>query len=250
MILINGMSIFYHSVYFKGGKMKVIINADDLGYTIGNTDGIIEGYHKGIIRSTTAMCNMPYLEYAQHMVKNCPDLGIGVHLTLTIGYSLTKNKTLTDEKGKFLNRNSIYQKELDTQELYNEWKAQIERFIRVFNRFPTHLDSHHSVHDFNQKQLSVSSYLAKEYGIPMRRHSCFTYVGEFRKDAITPDGLINILNKYHNNNIEIMTHPGFCDLELYEQSSYNWQRVQELSVLCNKEVKKFIIDNQIEITHY
>ena len=30
--------------------MKVIINADDFGYTKAVTEGIIEGYHRGIIR--------------------------------------------------------------------------------------------------------------------------------------------------------------------------------------------------------
>ena len=30
--------------------MKLIINADDFGYTKANTEGILEGYRKGIIR--------------------------------------------------------------------------------------------------------------------------------------------------------------------------------------------------------
>lgn len=45
--------------------MKVIINADDFGYTKAVTDGIIKGYHQGIVRSTTALCNMPYIEYGK-----------------------------------------------------------------------------------------------------------------------------------------------------------------------------------------
>ena len=35
--------------------MKLVINADDFGYTRGNTEGILEGYRKGIVRSTTAL---------------------------------------------------------------------------------------------------------------------------------------------------------------------------------------------------
>ena len=69
--------------------MKLIINADDFGYTRGNTEGILEGYRKGIVRSTTALCNMPWLEYGRDLAKDFPGLGIGVHLTLTLGRSLT-----------------------------------------------------------------------------------------------------------------------------------------------------------------
>ena len=38
--------------------MKIIVNADDMGYTRGVSEGIIEGYEKGIVTSTTVMCNM------------------------------------------------------------------------------------------------------------------------------------------------------------------------------------------------
>ncbi|GKU24362.1 hypothetical protein CFOLD11_11880 [Clostridium folliculivorans] len=80
--------------------MKLIINADDFGFTKGNTEGIIEGHKKGIITSTTALCNMPYLEYGAKISKETTDLGIGVHLNLTIGNSLTGGKTITKECSK------------------------------------------------------------------------------------------------------------------------------------------------------
>lgn len=230
--------------------MKLIINADDYGYTKGNTEGIIEGYQKGIIRSTTAMCNMPYLEYGKQLAQDCPNLGIGVHLNLTVGHALTKNKTLTDEKGKFLDKKIIYTKELDMNEVYTEWKAQIEKFIEVFGHKPTHLDSHHSVHDFNELQYVVSSRLAKEYDIPMRRYSDYKYVSGFFGDTATTQHLIEIIKQYMSENIEIMVHPGYCDLTMYRDSSYNWQRVKELDVLCSEEIIQFIQENKIELVHY
>lgn len=230
--------------------MKLIINADDFGYTKGNTEGIIEGYQKGIIRSTTAMCNMPYLKYGKQLAQDCPDLGIGVHLNLTVGDSLTKNKTLTDEKGKFLDKKIIYTKALDMDEVYVEWKAQIEKYIEIFGHKPTHLDSHHSVHDFNELQYTVSSHLAKEYDIPMRRYSDYKYVSGFFGDTATSQHLIEIIKQHMGENIEIMVHPGYCDLTMYRDSSYNWQRVKELDVLCNEEVIQFIEDNKIELVHY
>lgn len=230
--------------------MKLIINADDYGYTKANTEGIIEGYKKGIIRSTTALCNMPYLEYGKKLAEECPGLGIGVHLTLTFGDSLTGVKSFTDENGHFLPRKEIYAKELDMDEVYEEWKAQIERYIEVFGHKPTHLDSHHSVHDFNEKQKAVAFRLAEEYGLYLRRYSPYKYVSGFFAQTATVDTLIQLLEENKDSDIEIMTHPGFCDLELYRNSSYNVQRINELDVLCSEKVLQFVKDNEIELSHY
>ncbi|GAA0346175.1 hypothetical protein GCM10008931_41800 [Oceanobacillus oncorhynchi subsp. oncorhynchi] len=38
---------------------KLIINADDFGYSKGVNFGIIESYKNGIVTSTTMMTNMP-----------------------------------------------------------------------------------------------------------------------------------------------------------------------------------------------
>lgn len=51
--------------------MKIIVNADDMGYTRGVSAGIIEGYRKGIVTSTTVMCHMPQAEEAAPMAQAC-----------------------------------------------------------------------------------------------------------------------------------------------------------------------------------
>lgn len=230
--------------------MKLVINADDFGYTKANTAGIVEGYQRGIIRSTTALCNMPYLEWGRDLAKDCADLGIGVHLTLTLGRSLTGVKSFTDGQGNFLSKKEIYAAELDPDEVYAEWKAQIERYIEVFGHKPSHLDSHHSVHDFNEKQKAVALRLAQEYGLHLRRYSPYQYVAGFFGPTATREDLLRLLEENAGRDIEIMTHPGYCDLELYRVSSYNVHRVQELDVLCSREVMDYVQDHGIELAHY
>lgn len=229
--------------------MKVIINADDFGYTKAVTEGIIEGYHRGIIRSTTALCNMGYVEYGKKLLKDCPDLAVGVHLTLTLGKSLTENQTLTDEFGYFYKPEMLREHMFDPQEVYLEFKAQIEKYIEIFGRKPSHLDSHHGMHDFHDNYLATER-LAKEYQLPVRRYSDYLFVKEFVNEKISVEGLIDILEKYKNKNIEIMTHPGNCDLELYEKSSYSLNRVVELSILCHQDIKDYIKENKIVVTNY
>lgn len=230
--------------------MKLVINADDFGYTKANTAGIIEGYQRGVIRSTTALCNMPYLEWGRDLAKDCTGLGIGVHLTLTLGRSLTGGKSFTDAQGNFLSRKEIYAADLDPDEVYAEWKAQIQRYIEVFGHTPSHLDSHHSVHDFNEQQKAIVLRLAEEYGLHVRRYGPYQYVAGFYGPTATREDLLRILEENAGRDIEIMTHPGYCDLELYRESSYNVHRVQELDVLCAREVMDYVRDHGIELTHY
>ncbi|MCR5306539.1 MAG: carbohydrate deacetylase [Oscillospiraceae bacterium] len=230
--------------------MKLVINGDDLGYTLANTLGIIEAYRNGILRSTTALANAKYIEQAVEMTKDCTDLGIGAHLTLTYGKPLTENKTLHDENGCFFNNRTLFQKQLDDEEIYLEWKAQIERFIELFGRKPTHLDSHHNIHYANEQLSSIAKQLGKEYGLEIRKYGHFRLVDGFYGADATKEQLLKMLTEHLDEDIEIMTHPGYCDLELYRLSSYALIRVKELDILCDDEVKQFLQDHHIETTHY
>ena len=232
--------------------MKLIINADDFGYTKGICEGIIEGYQNGILTSTTALCNMEDLIYGAQLMQGLDGLGVGVHLTLTLGKSLTHGKTITKDGMQFKSRKQFYEELslLDEEEVYQEFKAQIERFIEVFHRMPDHLDSHHSVHDAGHL-LPISKKIAEEYRLPMRRYSNFTYVSGFYGETATADTLIHILEEHdQEEGIELMTHPGYCDLKLYQSSSYHTNRVVELAVLCDERVKSYVKQHNIQLVNY
>ena len=143
---------------------KLIINADDFGMCEGNSLGILLAHEQGLVSSTTVMMNMPYALWVLDKAKAYPDLGIGVHLTLTAGKPLLPGKkSYTDEEGNFL-RPSAYEDGFpdgEPEEVYEEWKAQIEAFITHTGHLPTHLDSHHYVH-MEHRQLEVIKRLAKE----------------------------------------------------------------------------------------
>lgn len=44
--------------------MKLIVNADDFGYSDGVNLGIIEAHRSGIVTSTSAMVTMPSIDHA------------------------------------------------------------------------------------------------------------------------------------------------------------------------------------------
>ncbi len=230
--------------------MKLVINGDDLGYTRANTLGILETYRNGVLRSTTAMCNAGYIKEAAEMAKDCRDLGIGVHLVLTHGRPLTENRTLHDRNGNFYKNKEVFSHDLDTEELYREWKAQIERFIELFGKMPTHIDSHHHVHDATEQTRAVALRLCEEYGLECRKYSRFRFVEGFYESGANEETLYRLLKEHAGEDIEIMCHPGFCDLQLYRMSSYNLQRVVETDILCSDRLKQYLKDNGIESVHY
>ena len=146
---------------------KVIFNSDDFGYSHGVNYGIVDAYQRGILTSTTLMANMPGFEHAVKLKKELPDLGVGVHLTLTCGKPLLENVDSLVEGDQF-KQLSFYTKpfEIDNDQLYQEWNAQIQKVYRA-GIIPTHLDSHHHTHTFDNNQEVVIA-LAKKYDLPVR----------------------------------------------------------------------------------
>lgn len=47
-----------------------------------------------------------------------------------------------------------------------------------------------------------------------------------------------------------MVHPAFIDESLYFNSSFNIQRIKEVAILCDPELKLLLENQQIELCHY
>ena len=233
---------------------KLIINADDFGLCEGVSLGILKAHQDGILTSTTCMMNMPHIEQHLKWASHFPQLGLGVHLVLTVGSPLTKG-SFTDENGYFKSRNKYPGKKVIVKqdELYNEWKAQIDKFIQLTNKKPTHLDSHHHVH-LLPGNIDIALKLAKEYDLPLRQECYlqkdYEYVRfseVFYNQSVSLE-TINDICHFDDDIFELMCHPAFVDPYLYNHSSYNIQRIKELDILCCKEAKN--ITKNIQLINY
>ena len=228
---------------------KLIINADDFGYSRSVNYGIIDAHTEGVLSSTTLMTNMPGTEHAFELGKKHPNLGIGVHLTLTCGSPLLKNhRTLVDSDGNFKKLYHYQDKFwIDEDELYKEWKAQIEKFLDS-GLVPTHLDSHHHINNL-KSIIPVFTRLAEEYHLPVRNNF---EVNKYSDHLITTDlfeynpevlllGLI-ALNKHFGSakTIEIMCHPAYLDKFIMSNSSYATPRIEELATLIHPNTREKI----------
>ncbi|MBI5929314.1 MAG: ChbG/HpnK family deacetylase [Chloroflexi bacterium] len=156
---------------------QLIVNADDFGYTPNINSAILEAHQKGIVTSTTVMVNMPYAaEGLEQALQQAPQLGIGVHINLTHGQPImpaAEIPTLVDENGLFFLPDKLIAaaNKFDGDELYQEIAAQIERFVNITGRAPTHLDSHYHMAFIHPLALEATLALADEYQLPMRENN-------------------------------------------------------------------------------
>ena len=154
---------------------RVIVNADDFGFSSAVTEGIIRAHREGIVTSTTLAANMAGAAEAVGRLKDLPDLGVGVHLNISQGPPLSdRGRRLAGEDGQMNHTAtgvirmaafrpwllSVIEAELD---------AQI-RWVLDHGVRPTHLDSHRHCHAYGPIFRRVVR-LAKRYDIPfIRRH--------------------------------------------------------------------------------
>lgn len=237
---------------------RLIVNADDFGMTEGNTIGILMAHADGILTSTTCMTNMPFAKFALDQAKKYPNLGVGVHLVLTVGKPLVAGaKSFTDKDGNFISLKDYPDRHPhgDPEELYTEWKAQIEKFIELAGKKPTHIDSHHHVHLLPQHQ-DVVIRLAQEYDLPIRQReqimNTYEYVrcnDKMYNDLVTYEYITDSL-KVDEDTIEFMCHPAYVDQRLYDMTSYCLPRMKELKLLRSDKIKQFVKDNNIKLINY
>ena len=156
---------------------NLIVNADDLGWTVGVNRGIAEAHCNGIVTSASLIANGGAFEDGVKAAKSVPAMGVGVHLNLSDGAPVSSLKTvssLVDEQGKLAGGPEqlllkLARRKLKPAEVEREWDAQIEK-VRAAGISPTHLDGHKHVHML-PGLFPVALKLAKKHAIASIRIS-------------------------------------------------------------------------------
>lgn len=248
--------------------MKLIINGDDFGITHGCNIAIIDCFRQGMMTSASMMTNMPYAKEATKLWKENPELSVGLHLNLTVGYPLCKNiKTLLKEDGTF-NKNILKAKkgEIDEQEVYQECVAQMNKFIELTGRKPDHINSHHGIEAIPGGTDTLQS-LANEYDLPIRQLThvsnpkSFEYTTHYeipiKRVTLTPpqspEEIIQLFSKedlQSDRYYEWLGHPGYVDYDLLRLSSLTTGRCLDAYCFSSPIIKEWIKQNNIELISY
>ncbi len=219
---------------------RLIVNADDWGMTRGVSEGIIDAHRHGIVTSTTVLVTASLdREHVARLLDT--DLGVGLHVNLTLGAPLTRGRSLVDGHGRFVRDARHAAARANAGEVRAEVRAQAEKFRKVFGRAPTHLDTHHHVGLHPPVREAVLS-LARDLGVPVRSQDAATracarsaglrtpdhFFGESGPGAYwSPATTLMLLRALPPGVSEFMTHPGWFDADL-ATSRYGRQRETEM----------------------
>jgi hypothetical protein len=273
---------------------RLIVNADDYGHSSGVSEGIRQGHLNGIVTSTSAMMNRP-LTPAELTVaaRVCPNLGIGVHLVITAGKPVLgaeRLSTLVDSQGNFHKLPAFVDRlnQIDLEQVWVEWNAQVEMFIRIFGRNPDHLDSHHHSSYFTPALLERMVRLAEQLHCGIRKpfgedpadaarylpqalvdtaiqnFAAFTarpfppttdaFISEFFEEGAALEHMLIILETIAadpvHETFELMCHPAKMDHELNGISHYTDKRITELAVLTDTKVHEKLAALGIQLIRY
>ncbi len=132
---------------------RLIVNADDFGLHSAVNQGIQAAHTDGIVSSASLMAGGAAFDEAVRIAKQCPQLGVGVHLTLVGARPVlpaTEAPSLVEATGAFYGSYPVFLKrflsgKIRLAEVERELAAQIEQ-VRLAGIQPSHLDSHQHLH--------------------------------------------------------------------------------------------------------
>jgi len=156
-------------------QRSLVINADDLGLTVGVNNGIFDAHDRGVLTSASVFANARATADAVTRALRRPSLGVGCHLTLVDGQPTlppARVPSLIEDDGRFRQSwkpfiASCLLGRISLREVEQELTAQIDR-IRSAGLTPTHLDAHKHVHAY-PPIFAIVTRLAKRFRIPVVR---------------------------------------------------------------------------------
>lgn len=237
---------------------RLIINADDFGFTCDVNAGILQAHREGVVTSTTLMANGDAFEDAVRLARQTPTLDVGCHLVLVQGHSVLHGRPLPETPIQLI---------LHKIDAYAELRAQIQKILAAGIR-PTHLDSHKHTHLLPGVFRAVVR-LAQEFSIPYVRRP-LPSVQYYRRIAqasgvrmtdhllgfrltgtLTEDTLAAAIERLPEGETEFLCHPGLLGPELAQASTrLKESRVRELEALTSPRIRALISAKAIRLSPF
>jgi predicted glycoside hydrolase/deacetylase ChbG (UPF0249 family) len=131
---------------------KLIVNADDFGFSEETVGVTIDLFEKGLVTSASMMPGMPAFSKAAAFARRNPTHSYGLHLCLTDEVPLSSPKdipSLVDETGRFCQTRNFWKRafsgRIEPSEIEREVCAQLDALLGA-GVDVTHVDGHGHVH--------------------------------------------------------------------------------------------------------
>lgn len=249
---------------------KILIRADDLGYSEGVNYGIAKAVNEGIVRSVGVMPNMPSIKHGLDLLQK-NGVCFGQHTNICVGRPITDPKqipSLCDEKGMFKSSKEYRSAKakgidfLNLDEVVVEIEAQYHRFVELTGRQPGYFEGHAVASDKFFQGLEI---VAQKYDLPylamsmdfspvkFRNTKIYAYIPkDFKKYEENPFIAVKdaVMNAHPEGCDMLVFHPGYVDADLLKTSSMTTIRAIEADMLCDVTTKEWLADQQVELVTY
>jgi predicted glycoside hydrolase/deacetylase ChbG (UPF0249 family) len=225
---------------------RLIVNADDFGLSEGTNRGILRAHDEGIVTSASLMVRQPAAAPAVAEALRRPRLSLGLHLDLG--------------EWEYRDRQWAAVYEVvpggDAEAVAAEARRQLDEFVRLVGRPPTHVDSHQHAHR-SEPLRSVALAMTRRLGVPLRHFApeiryCGDFYGQGGKgeplpELITPAALARVVRSLPPGVTELACHPG-DDPEL--PSVYRHERMVEVATLCDRSMRSVLREEGVELVSF
>jgi predicted glycoside hydrolase/deacetylase ChbG (UPF0249 family) len=247
LIYINILSILILTNFFaisdEKEDIRLIVRADDMGFSRGANLACIKGYKEGIITTVEVIVPGPWFLDAAKLLRENPGLDVGIHLALTSEWEnykwgpLTNAKSLVTEDWYFHTRTEqVRELDLNPDELEIELRAQIELALKYIPQV-SHLSDHMNVASCQPALTKIVEKLSREYNLPL---SPVGLTESFEMWSVPPEEKENFLadsiNKLTPGLWECICHPAM-----------NNEEIQAIEGLVNDADIRMVIHRQAVI---
>ena len=246
-----------------------IIRLDDMGMCHAVNSAVKQVIETGVPVSTSVMFACPWYQEAVEILKEHPEVSVGIHLTLNAEW---KNyrwgpvvgreavPSLVDSLGYFLPaRSLLFSKDPDVAEIEKELRAQIERAMNCGLKID-YVDYHMGAAVQTLELRKIVEGLAAEHNLAMMYYfgeqaNTATYYPAFedKLDSL----LANVKSVGPGFNLQIV-HVGLdtpemsalIDLNTFGLKEMSKHRNAELRAITSPEFRKALADQQIQVITY
>lgn len=249
-------------------KTKIIVRADDLGYSEAVNLGILKTVRAGIINNIGIMVNMPTSKAAvQSLLKiTHKPLDLGLHVVICTGQPIVNANqvpSLTTDTGEFkpskVYRNSV-EDFVDLDQAIVEIEAQYARFVELVGRKPDYFEGHAVVSDnfvkalkivAQRHQLRFLEYHFDDSPTLLNHQKLYLEMKSMQPNYNPWKTLQTTALTHHDDGYEVMVcHPGYLDDFILTHSSLTIPRTQEVAMLCAPQTRIWLWDHDVELIRY
>lgn len=240
-----------------------------MGAFLAGNRAIVDAFKYGILRNASLMAPAPHFLHAAHLVKDVPDLCLGLHITLTAEWDNPRwgpispkeeVPSLVDFDGYFFPTvQDLFRHGDILGEALREVRAQLTR-ARALGLDIRYLDEHMGVGwlfdpaDPQHTRLSKAfRQFAHEEGLVWHED-----IADMRRIEYGSNELSGLLGQLQEGRYLLITHPAYLEPETQvvvgqsypQQGAFAQARLRDYHSLCDPRTAQVVHERQIQLIRY